>query len=761
MQATHTPRQLAAMVVARMTTREKILLLGLNARAALGVENQTPGVARLCIPPLFARDGPAGLAAGASGVTAFPAPIALAATFDPVLARRYGYAIGRQARAQGDMAVQGPGIDVSVFSNWGRNFENLGDSTTLTSVMGAAEVRGIESSGTIAIAKHYGPYAEESSRNQVNYQVSPRTLAEVYLAPFRAAVHAGLSGLMCSVGFTNGVHTCAAPSLFAALRSWGFTGLVRTDMESLTNPAAALRAGVELFKPFHPSLVVTALRRHRLSIATLDRADVTVLAVMFARHDIPSRIRPRDNRTVASPSALLLATAVAARSAVLLTNSGVLPLRRRGVSLALIGAGGAAPLISGGGSSHVHASHVVTPLAALSRSLGRGRVAYDPTTVRFVAVRLGRITTTHTTAGPEHSAVLRLPAHLRGLVDVSLHTTRAAEVIVSGHPVIQVYPSTVSLARVPNTQSVMLHPGTRAVVRWLGRHVPIVRVAPAASTIARAAALAARHRVAIVVVSAPSTEGMDRATLALPGFQDQLVAAVAHANPRTVVVVNSGGPVLMPWLHRAAAVLEAWYPGQVDGAALAAVLTGAVDPSGRLPMVFPVSNASAPMVPLGPWPRVATRINLNASGLAVGEAWYGAHHATPLFPFGYGLSYTTFSRSHPRITVTPTGYRVSVRVRNTGRYPGRDVLQTYLEFPAYAGEPTQLAAFGSVTLKPGATGDLTMSVPAPAFAYWTPRGFVTAPGAYHVRVGTSATDLGVGVPLYAPRLACASPCVNP
>lgn len=260
-----------------------------------------------------------------------------------------------------------------------------------------------------------------------------------------------------------------------------------------------------------------------------------------------------------------------------------------------------------------------------------------------------------------------------------------------------------------------------------------------------AAQLAARSSVAVVFANDTEAEGSDRPNLSLPDKQDDLISAVAAANPRTIVVLNTGGPVLMPWLDKVSGVLEAWYPGQTDGIAAAALLFGDVDPSGKLPVTFPASPSQTPTTPLSRHTAPNNTI-VYGEGLQMGYRWYDAHHVDPLYPFGYGLSYTTFRASG--LTVAPnasSGAIVSADVTNTGHRTGRATLQVYVGQPPAAAEPPrQLAAFAKTAdLGPGATTNVRLAVPAKAFEHWdtTRREWVGTAGAYTIWAGTSSRNL--------------------
>lgn len=258
------------------------------------------------------------------------------------------------------------------------------------------------------------------------------------------------------------------------------------------------------------------------------------------------------------------------------------------------------------------------------------------------------------------------------------------------------------------------------------------------------AADAARAADVAVVVAADYTgEGSDRTTLALPDGQDELIAAVTAANPRTVVVLNTSGSVLMPWLDDAGAVLANWYGGQEQGSALAAMLFGDEEPGGRLPETFPASEQQGPAKTTAQYPGDGVHVFYD-EGLAVGYRWYQSSGERPLFPFGHGLSYTTFRLSGLRLERSGDGYRASVGIRNTGHRTGSEVVQLYLTAPAAAGEPSrQLKAFAKVTLDPGESRTVHLGLPREAFAVWqTPdTGWTVVPGSYTVAVGRSSADL--------------------
>lgn len=266
----------------------------------------------------------------------------------------------------------------------------------------------------------------------------------------------------------------------------------------------------------------------------------------------------------------------------------------------------------------------------------------------------------------------------------------------------------------------------------------------------QAVAAARSSQVAVVFASDFAAETFDRPSLSLPGDQDALIRAVAAANPHTIVVLNTSGPVLMPWLHEVQSVLEAWYPGEQDGAAVAALLTGDAAPTGHLPVTFPTSERSTAVSSVSQWPGRALT-STYSEGLAVGYRWNHLTGTQPLFPFGFGLTYTTFGFRRATAARTATGYAVTATVANTGRRSGTDVVQGYLTFPKRAGEPpAQLAAFAPVTVAPGQVATVTLNIPSSAFRSFQASGWATIHGTYRIGVGDSSSSLPLQVAVAAP-----------
>ena len=845
--ARHLPAsQLAQQVVARMTLQEKAGEVVLFRKGQY--ENADAGVPRLCIPALTLQDGPQGLAFPAIRTTQLPAPLALAATFDPGLARAYGAVIGSDAVDKGIAVAQSPDLNLDRIPENGRGFEGFGEDPLLTSAMGAAEIRGIQSQGVLAQAKHFAVYNQETDRGVLNDVVDPRALQELYLPPFHAAVSsAHVASVMCAYPQLAGTYQCQDGPLLSLLRQWGFTGFVRSDLGAVHEPAATLAAGVDLIKPNTVRSLVTLVRQDQVPLSTLDGAVEAVLTSMFS-HGLIGRTSSANLLTPLDSHGTVART-VAERSAVLLVNRGsTLPLQpARLHSVAVIGADAAGdPSTSGLGSAYVLPLSESRPLSALTarlrpgtqvhyvdggsgisrlpgisgRALSQGgglhvtihEVEYpDPagSTTPDEAASPDDVTLTaptsdlrvlpHAVAGPvlpsaaagptvvpvapvtllptrvidpnlpgrphDHTTTAVLPAGWTsssvtmtgtltpphsGCYVLHLSGSGAAAVTLDGRPAVA---DNLSHVQGEWAQSVQLTAGHHYAlhVAWTPFSSPTAtgELHEKPSTfhlgwqwvqpqLDAAAAAARTAQVAVVFVGDYSSEGFDRPSLQLPGDEDALIAAVAAANPHTVVVLHTGGPVLMPWAGRVAGVLEAWYPGQADGAAVADLLTGVADPGGHLPVTFPTSQAADAISTASQWPGVGLT-STYSEGLEVGYRWNHATGVAPLFPFGFGLSYATFHLGQLEVRPTSGGLTATITVRNTGRRSGTVVPQAYLTFPATAGEPPgQLVAFHSVALAPGRSARVELQVAASQLRIWTPAGWTEPPGSYTVAVGTSS-----------------------
>ncbi len=777
-----------------MTLPEKAAFVVLRSRDS--TENINVGVPSLCIPPLTLSDGPNGVANMVSGVTQLPAAIGVAASFNPAVARATGQVLGAEARAKGFDVAQGPELNLARVPQSGRIFETFGEDPYLTTVLGVANIAGIQSAGAMANAKHFTGYTQETARIRLDQVVPLRALAELYDAPFAAAVkQAHVASVMCSYGSLNGINDCSDPYIYSTLRTWGFTGFVRSDLHAVEHTAQAFAAGLSLIKPGSAAALVKLVNAGTLPVSDLDRAVESVLSTMFAYGMIAHPLKGTLATPAESPVHKAVALTAAEAGVVLLKNAGgALPLSTHVRSVAVIGSAASThPRTTGGGSSRVNAPFVVTPLAALRASLGKKvRVSYiqgGPATLDLdqlsdsdilsgtplpletrtrVSGEPGKSDLSIDSAANVSAAVatashpgtgegwshwrMVLRAHNTGIYEVSMQQIGDTWLYIDGR---QLLASEGLHARTTWATTVALRAGQSYTftAKWFSvvhRPSPQFGIVDSSPQINAAVTAARRAQVVIVFAGDLSTEGADQPNLSLSGDSNALISAVASANPNTIVVLDTGGAVLMPWLNKVAGVLEAWYPGEEDGNAIAAVLTGAVDPSGRLPITFPASESAQPVTQSSQFPGIDSAVSYG-SGLDIGYRWYQANGVTPLFPFGFGLDYTTFNLSNPALQKTAAGVVVHVTAQNTGSRSGADVVQVYVRYPSSTGEPPeQLRAFARVALVPSGSDSVTLVVPPSAFEIFSGTSFETVPGQYEIDIGQSSADLSIHLPVTFP-----------
>jgi beta-glucosidase len=788
------PGQRAAELLAAMTPEQKVAM-------ALG---DYASLASLGVPTLPSADGPSGIRA--DGTTSFPSAQTLAATFDRDLARAYGEAIGAEARGKGFNWWLGPAMDIARTPLAGRQPENLGEDPFLAGETVAQEVTGAKSRHVIATLKHYVANNAEWGRigfntptgraGNVNAIVSERALQEIYEAPFKRAIRKSTAdAVMCSYNRLNGPQTCESPGLLSDLEASGFDGFVAPDfIFAVKDPLAATLAGLDVPALGGPGGRTAAMfTSGQVPAARLDDLVRRTLFAMFDSGAFDDPLGPAA-ANVSTPEHQALATKVSAGGMVLLRNERhALPLGGHGLrSIAVIGPSGDDAVYISGGSSAVTPAPgaTVTPLAGIRARAGsgvdvtaaQGSLGDVPLTTIVPGDAPGfaasywnngdfsgapALTRTDPTVdlaaapagvGPLWSArwTGSVTPTESGLYRFSLLQAGLATLWVDGQRVGPGYREGVQFIagpRYPMQAAVRLTAGKPVSIRvdysssaqLFGAQVHLAWQPPSASGIP-AAVEAARHAdAAIVLADNASGEGMDHVGLGLPGDQDQLIDAVAAVNRRTIVVLNTGSPVLMPWLHRVEGVLQAWYPGQQFGAALASVLFGDSDPGGRLPITFPASDAQGPAPPTRPerYPGVNGEQRYD-EGIFVGYRWYDQFRQQPLFPFGYGLSYADFRFGDVRLRFDHGAVTASTRVTNTSRRSGSTVAQAYLSFPRSAGEPPrQLKGYEKVQLAPGRSAVVSFRLDRADLTHFDEGAHrqVVAGGRYTLSVGSSSRDL--------------------
>lgn len=678
----------ATSLVAQMTTAEKLQLVrgwaicgiafGANG-AGLRGPGFIPGIPRLGIPDMNMTDGGSGIADCSSAsapradsqATALPAPIALAATWDPALAHDYGVLLGTEAQAQGFNMVLGGSIGLLRDPRLGRAFEYMGEDPVLSAKMVIPKIQGVQEQNVVMSLKHLAANQQETNRNASNSVVDERTLRELYLLHFEMAVKEAQPGsVMCSYNKINGDWACENDWLLNKVlkTDWGFKGWVQSDWGATHSTVKAALAGLdeEQFRPTYfgtpLQAAITAGTVPETRLDDMVKRKLTSLIATGAFDHVPVK------KAVDFAAGERVAQKIAGQAAVLLkNNANLLPLAASSTGkIAVIGLHADTAMLSGGGSSQV---------------LSPGGPAFI--------------------INPDPSKAPCPPQPGPG---------NWCEIWTSGSPMAAIQ------AKAPG-----------ATVSFAD-----------GSDVAAAATLAASADVVVLMAHQWATEGTDLPSLSLRNNQDALIAAVAAANPKTVVVLQSGNPVTMPWLGAVGAVVQNWYAGIRGAQALADVLFGDVNPSGKLPFTFPVSLADGPTAGAA----FSTGDVPYTEQLQVGYRWFDAKNTTPLFPFGHGLSYTSFAYSGFKLA--SDGSSVSFTLRNSGSRAGSEVAQVYLGLPSSLGEPPKrLVAWKKVALNAGASQLVTIPIERDRLAYWdtASAGWKVAAGDYRFQVGSSSRDI--------------------
>ncbi|WP_432117577.1 beta-glucosidase [Streptomyces sp. bgisy032] len=763
-------------LLARLTLDEKISLLhGATDPDPLGQAGYVPGVKRLGIPPLRLADGPAGVRV-TRHATALPAPVLLASTFDPDLARRYGQVIGREGRALGQDVLLSPMVNLIRTPYAGRNFETFSEDPLLSAHLVAAEIEGIQGEGLVATVKHFALNNQERDRMSVDVRVDERTLHETELRGFEAAVAAGTGAVMGAYNKVDGTFACEHEALLTGIlrERWGFTGFVMSDWSAAHSTRASLLAGLDLEMPdgtHFGTALATAVRDGGVPEAYVDRAVRRILTVMDRFGLLGGSPPPRPDRDARAGAAV--AREVAEAGATLLRNvRGTLPLAE-GTTVALIGPTAARPLVSGGGSAHVVPEHADSPLdavrpraARVTWALGEDAFgkpfpadAFDPAfDTEAQRVAAGRTWTYEGTLTVAEDEEWTLVLHYTGTPP---HRPR---VLLDGEDLFPVAPGWSEyftgglLTHAEDGLSVRrrtLKPGRgthRLSVTAQGHdtgglfRLRRITAATRAEDVAHAVRAARAARDVVLFAYEDAIEGQDRTTVALPGNQERLIEAVTAANARTTVVLNTSSATSMPWLERTGAVLQMYYPGQEGAAATAAVLYGDTDPGGRLTQTFPTGDDRHPVA--GD-PRRYPGVDgteLYTEGVHVGHRWYDAQDVRPLFPFGHGLSYTSFAYGDPDARWTADGLEVAFTVRNTGTRDGVDVPQVYAgpSPDLRLGQPVRvLAGYRRLALRAGEERRVGVRVEPRTLSSWDPRAhdWVLGTGLRTLWIGASSGDL--------------------
>jgi beta-glucosidase len=636
-------------LLSRMTLDEKLSIIGGDREFFIR------GIKRLSVPEVRMSDGPLGLR-NYGPSTAYPATVGLAATWDVSLARDYGTALGRDARARGVGILLAPGVNIIRVPQNGRNFEYLSEDPYLAGAFAGPIVTGIQSQGVAATVKHFAANNQETNQGTIDERISERALREIYLPAFRAAVTEGHAwAVMDAANQVNGAYCTANDWLNNKVLKgeWGFTGVLMSDWSTTHDALAAANGGLDLEMPsgevMNPAAIRALLDSGKLSQATLDDKVRRILRLEIANGflDEPREASsPGDDAKGAE-----MALRIEREAVVLLKNDrNALPLATKRLKRVVVLGPNADAYPCGGGSSRVVPFHYVSVLEGLRRVTGfRTKVDSVPTSqAEFTADEAQRV-----------------------------QTADAAVVCVGFNEALE-------------------------------------------------------------------GEGSDR-PFELPAGQSDLIRRVSALNPRTIVVINSGGAVATAdWIGKVPAVLQAWYPGQEGGKAVAEIITGAVNPSGKLPISY--GKRVQDSASYGNFPGANGRVDY-AEGIFVGYRWFDSRGVQPLFPFGYGLSYTTFSYTKIRTDRTDDGrWSVTFSVTNNGSRGGDEIAEVFVSPPVSTSAPRpvrELKGFCRVGLANDETRTITVTLGADAFSYFdeSKGAWAVDPGSYTIEVGSSSRNI--------------------
>jgi beta-glucosidase len=777
-------------LLAQMTLEEKLNYIGgsgfMNVRA----------IPRLGVPALLMSDGPVGTRTGSS--TAYPGGIALAATWNVDLAARFGTSLSRDDRARGVHIHLMPGLNIYRSPLCGRNFEYFGEDPYLASRMVVPLVKNLQAGGVLGTAKHFAANNQEYDRNRISSNMDERTLREIYLPAFRAAVmEGGVGCVMNAYNPLNGVYCTENNFLNNVILKgdWGFDGILMSDWGATHSTVAAANAGLDLEMPsganFSPTALGAALNAGTVSMATIDdkvrRILRAIVRMGFLDHAQLDPSIPLDD-----PASSAVARDMAREAMVLLKNTGhLLPLDRSHLrSVVVLGPNAGPGVPAGGGSANVTPYHTVSQFDGILAAAGNDvevmqvpGVSYANSEFEYVDANglvhpglQAEYFANKTLAGTPQ--LKRVDSH----INFNWGSASPAEGLPSdGFSVrwtgrIRATSTGVYLFQARSEDGIRITlNGTSLMADWTDHTAKVLQAkkplrtgltydlkveyynstGPAIAQVGwslNTADVTGQARLADVAVvcvgfdASSEKEGSDR-PFALPDAQVDLIKTVAAANPNTIVVINSGGGVDMrPWLDAVPTVIQGWYPGQEGGTALGEILFGDVNPSGKLPATFEKRWEDNPSYAY--YQSTDGVAIYYTEGVFVGYRGYDQNQIEPQFCFGHGLSYTTFGYSDlvvPPTLVAGQAAEISFVVRNTGDRSGSEVCQLYISdlVASVPRPPKELKGFAKVALAPGESRVVTMSIDQDRLSFFDVKSgrFTAEPGTFRVQVGASSRDL--------------------
>ena len=695
--------------LAKLTLEEKVAMTHAQSKFS------SAGVPRLGIPELWHTDGPHGIRpevlwddwdqAGWTNdsCTAFPALINLAATWNREMSALYGDCIGQEARYRKKDILLGPGVNICRTPLGGRTFEYMGEDPYLAAQMVVPYIKGVQQNGVAACVKHFAVNNQEMRRTATNSVVDDRTMYEIYLPAFKAAVQEGGAwAIMGSYNLWNGEFNCHNHRLLNDILKgeWGFDGVVVSDWGGCREDDAAITGGLDIemgtwtnglrgaasngYDEYH--LANPYLERLRDGRATEEVLNDKVRRILRTVYRTSMSDTPHYG-SFTSPEHFQAARDIAADGIVLLKNEGALPLNpSEGSKVLLIGENAYKMMVVGGGSSNLKTKYEVIPLDALKEAFdGKADVVWE-----------------------------------RGYVG---DTTTVYNRVVTGQ---------------------------------------VLKDSRSPEKLLQDAVKAAKESDYVIFIGGlnksgnQDNEGTDRLDISLPYGQDALIDALVEVTPNLIVVNISGSPVAMPWADKVNAIVQAWYGGSESGHALADVLTGKVNPSGKLPFTMPLALSDGPLKAERQYPGVQEEgkewwQEYYTEGIFVGYRWYDTNGIAVQYPFGHGLSYTSFEISDASVKKSDKeGFKVSATLKNTGERAGSEVVQLYIrDSEASVERPSkELKGFEKVYLEPGESRRIEFSIGLEALSFFDADAhiWVAEPGEFHALLGTSSADIRADIP---------------
>ena len=780
--------------VSKMTLEEKVSLC--HGGSAFG----TKAIPRLGLPAYQMDDGPHGVR-GPNTATYFPTGVSLASTWNPELVREMGESLGQETKKFGFSVILGPAVNMVRTPLGGRSFEYMSEDPFLAGSLAVPYIQGVQSQGVAACVKHYAANSQEIGRDSINSIIDEQTLHEIYLPAFKAAVQkGGVLTVMAAYNKVNGWWCSENDVLQNQIlkRDWGFTGAIMSDWGAVHHTVPAANFGMDLEMPgsgprdFLGDPLLAAVRSGQVKESTVDDKARRVVRAMFYATN-----KPFSKLGVDGQKPRRTARKIANESIVLLKNDrGILPLDSNSIkSIALIGPAVDAKHAGGGGSSAVYPPYEITPLQGIKQLVGPNVRVETAVGAEYGNDNIPPIPAANFTTGAEPGLsaeyfsntkldgqpkkridksinfrwddqgpiedVARLNFSARwsgtltapksGRYTLAVRSDDGSRLFVNGKLLVDNWGD-----HATETKSAQINfaAGEKVAIKveyYQGAGEANVRlgwIVPGEDQdklLAEAVELAKRSDVAILCVGTNhswDTEGNDKPSFELMGKQAQLISAILAVNPRTVVVLSNGSPIsLEPWLANSHAVVESWYAGMEGGNALADILFGRVNPSGKLPVSFPKKLSDSPAHANGNYPGKDGQLRYD-EGILIGYRYFDTKKIAPAFPFGHGLSYTKFEFSN---LVDRGNGNYAVRVKNVGPVPGKEVVQVYVHAVNHAAKrpEKELKAFVKVDLNSNETKTTAFNLDRSAFAYWNAKTheWTVDAGTYEVLVGSSSRDI--------------------